>query len=215
MSRNEWESGEIKLSTKEFGAFRRDMITAHNARQIRLFEQAKQVYSQLKEIGAGKRGFDYHTAFERVPAFGYALGRDGYHEIFDAIFPTVKIDVGWTRSRKPKTPKKSQFVPLKQSADRIDVGGEAVIGFDKKRRVAVWSVSENNHSVERAREHAIGRAFFNRLGRVVWTRGTGGEIVGNDEYNQDNRESGGGSNYVTARYGVAEKQFKHSFAGRR
>jgi hypothetical protein len=214
MSRNEWERGEIKLSTKEFSSVRRDMIAAYNARQIRLFEQAKQVYSSLNDAGKGKRGFDYHTAFERVPAIVHTLnGRDGYHEIFASIFPSKLVEgKGWMHSSKPKAPKKNQFAPLKQSATVIPVGNEAGIGFKKDLRLVTWQVSENNHSVDRAREHKIGVAFFNRLSRVVWTRGTGGEIVGNDEYNQDSRESGGGSNYVTARYGVAEKTFKRSFA---
>jgi len=218
MSRNEWERGEIKLSTKEFGSVRRDLIAFYNARQTRLFEQAKQVYGSLKELGKGRRNFDYHAAFERVPAIAFTLnGRDGYHEIFDAIFPSKLVEgKGWMQSSKPKVPKKSQFAPLKQSATVIPVGNEAGIGFKKDLRLVIWQVSENNHSVERAREHAMGKAFFNRLGRVVWTRGTGGEIVGNDEYNQDSHENGGGANYVTARYGVADKQFKRSFsAGRR
>jgi hypothetical protein len=220
MSRSEWERGEIKLSTKEFGSVRRDLIASYNTRQTRLFERAKQVYTTLKLAGKGKRGFDFHTAYDTYMTAGdrYSspIDTDGYNEIHDAIFPAVQVEgKGWMQSTRPKAPKKNQFVPLKSNAYRIPVGNEAGIGFIKETRIVVWQVSENNHSVDRARSNAIGREFFNRLNRVVWTRGTGGEIVGNDEYNQDNRDSGGGANYVTARYGVAEKQFKQSFVGRR
>ena len=58
----------------------------------------------------------------------------------------------------------------------------------------------------------MGKAFFKRLAQVKWTNRTGGEIVGNDEYNEESRESGGGANYVTSRYGKADKEFKQSFA---
>jgi hypothetical protein len=221
MSRNEWESGEIKLSTKEFGSVRRDLIAVYNARQARLFSRAQHLYVNLKELGKGKRGYDYHASLENMLVNGsmrqYVSDVDGADEITDAIFPNKQVETEkgftWQRSRKPQAPKKNQFAPLKQSATVIPVGNEAGIGFKKDLRLVIWRVSENNHSVDRARSTAMGKEFFNRLSRVVWTRGTGGEIVGNDEYNQDSRENGGGSNYVTARYGVAEKQI-HRFSTR-
>lgn len=136
---------------------------------------------------------------------------DGADEIFDAIFPYQQVEgKGFVRSRKPKSPKRLQFKPLKMSANSIPVGHEAGIGFDRQRRVVTWEVGENNHSVERAHEHHTGKEFFRRLARVNWTRGTGGEIVGNDEYNRDNDNAGGGANYVTQRFGSAEKNFKRS-----
>src|SRR5271167_1744664 len=217
MSRSEWERGEIKMSVKEFGAVRRDMIAFHNQRQTALFESAKSLYTRIKEHGKGKRNFDFMEDFRTmVGTYEYRMSVEGADEIQNILFPYEKVEgKGYIQSRRPKNPQKKQFPMLKQNADRIDVGGEACIGFDKKRRVIIWSVSENNHSVERAHEHSTGREFFKRLSRVVWTRGTGGEIVGNDEYNEDNRESGGAANYTTHRFGVAEKQFKQSFAAAR
>lgn len=213
MSRNEWESGEIKLSTKEFGAFRRDMIRSYNEQQTQLFNLSSELYGRLKAAGKGRRNFDFQQELQNM---GQRIDSGSFHAIYDAIFPNKVVGaVGgqyqWRVSTKPSAPKKKSFAPLKQSATVIPVG-EAGIGFKKETRLVVWQVSENNHAVERAREHKMGVAFFNRLGRVVWTRGTGGEIVGNDEYNQDSRENGGGGNYVTARYGVAEKQFRKAFA---
>ena len=205
---------------KEFGAVRRDLITFHNERSAKLYSRAKSLYTTLKTSGKGKRGFDFHGALENMLNSNHSIYAtvsevDGYNEIFDSIFPNEKTDKGWTRSKRPKAPKRSQFAPLKMNSDRIPVGYEAGIGFDKTRRVIIWSVSENNHAVDRAHEHSVGREFFKCLSRVVWTRGTGGEIVGNDEYNQDARGAGEGSNYVTNRYGIAEKQFKQSFAATR
>jgi hypothetical protein len=215
MSKNCWERGEIKMSVKEFGAVRRDLIAFNNERQTRLFNRSKEIYTALKNAGAGKRGFDFHSAYNAIMTSNHSIyssvhDADGYDEIQDALFPYESSEHFTGRSRKPKAPKKNQFAMLKQNAEGINVGGEAGIGFNKKTRVITWGVSENNHAVERAREHAMGREFFKRMSRVVWTRSTGGTIWGNDEYNEDagRDHAGSGGSYVTARYGTADKAFK-------
>jgi hypothetical protein len=236
MSRNDWEHGSIKLSGKEFSSFRRDMIAFHNASQTRFHEKAQSVYTRLKTAGKGKRGYDFHTAFSlamvgasdealrvndaatynRTMSHNEAHDVEGYEEIQDAIFPYEHTDHFTGRSRKPKAPKKSAFKMLKQNADSIPVGHEAGIGFDRKTRTVRWSTGENNHAVERAHDHSTGKEFFKRLSRVNWTRGTGGEFIGNDEYNEDSGRNyaGSGGSYVTARFGVAEKAFKKSLGVR-
>jgi hypothetical protein len=180
MARNDWERGELKMSVKEFGSFRRDMIAFHNGQQTQFFTKAQEVYKALKSA----------------------------NEVKDVLFP-YDTKTG-TRSRRPKAPRKNAFKMLKQNAEGVPVGHEAGITFVKKLRTVIWSVYENNHAVENAHNHPTGKEFFRRLNRVEWTRGTGGEIVGNDEYNTDSREAGRGANYVTSRYGVAKKQFEQS-----
>ena len=48
------------------------------------------------------------------------------------------------------------------------------------------------------------------LGRLNWTRATGGVFSGNDEYNRD---SGSGGNYITAAYGPLGDADKAADAG--
>lgn len=214
------------MSVKEFGSFRRDMVAFYNGQQTQFFTRAKEVYTALKSASKGKRNFDFQSAFDlamlgmsettlqnsaafynaTVMRHGEPFEKAGYSEIKDALFPydakTHKM------SARPKAPKKSQFAPLKQNTDGMNVGHEAGISFVKKLRTVIWSVSENNNAVDHAHNHPVGKEFFRRMSRVVWTRGTGGQIVGNDEYNRESRHDGGGSNYVTNRYGIAEKQFR-------
>lgn len=68
-------------------------------------------------------------------------------------------------------------------------------------RTITWDTGENNNAVRDARESWLGKALFAALEKITWTRGTGGYGIGNDEHNRDSRYEGGGSNYVTFRYG--------------
>ncbi len=81
--------------------------------------------------------------------------------------------------------------------------GEPSIHFDKRK--VTWSVPENNHACDRARTHLLAREFFGLLETVTWTRGSGGDIVGNNEYARDSREEGGGGNYLVTHYGPDRK----------
>lgn len=86
--------------------------------------------------------------------------------------------------------------------------GDTSITVSRADRTVFWQVSENNRAVECAHEHPMGVAFFDILGSVRYTRGSGGVIVGNDEYNRDSVEVDGGGNYETCRFGPERKRKK-------
>jgi hypothetical protein len=81
------------------------------------------------------------------------------------------------------------------------VGSEATVSFDRDRSEVTWAVPDNNHAVENARDHPVAGRFFGAIAKVRWTRGTGGVLTGNDEYNRDNDYAGGGANYCTTAFG--------------
>jgi hypothetical protein len=86
----------------------------------------------------------------------------------------------------------------------IDMDDAAII-LDTGDCLASWDVPENNHACEHARAHPIAKAFFRALGQIEWSRGSGGVIVGNDEYNRDGRGLDDGGNYEVAYYGPPRK----------
>lgn len=136
----------------------------------------------------------------RRDRWGYDAGSDDDCNQVDVVkrmvFVYAKDERGWVdRSKKPKLvkPKKPKAIPLKETR-------YGNVSLDLKAREATWDVGENNHACESARNTAMGRAFFDALSRVTWTRGSGGKIVGNDEYNREGCDEGGG-NYVKDEYG--------------
>jgi hypothetical protein len=80
------------------------------------------------------------------------------------------------------------------------------IELNHDKRTVHWSVYEGNHACEEARRTPEARRLFKALDRIQWTRGSGGTIAGNDEYNQDCQDPGGGANYVVKYYGVPKKR---------
>lgn len=91
--------------------------------------------------------------------------------------------------------------PVVSGATLRFLAGESTIGFDRAQRTVTWDVPENNHACDGCRDHPVARSLFTALGRVCWTRGSGGDIVGNNEYSDEDRSVGGGGNYLVTRYG--------------
>lgn len=229
MSCYEWERGTIKLPSKAFPAFRKAINTAANTIATARYEDALRVFNALKDPATMRAAKDAVRAANktRAPKDRIKLNSVTTRVIFDAIndgWDSASVYGVLHRNRwqfrgvqttrmvgelgiferkdgkiklvKPKKPKK---LPLNTTSYRV--GSEADIVFDPKSKTVTWSVGENNHACDRAREHELGKAFFRELGRVEWTRGSGGKIVGNDEYNRDSRDEGGGGNILKDEFG--------------
>ena len=230
MSCSEWERGEIKLPAGVMKTVREAVVTAHNAVQERLLSVAGDVLTRVLAANKGKRNVEWTHAIDLACAT-VDEDQDGFHswDVVRLLMPTTRRPLPTTGDYKPKwqevkatKPAKPKRKNLNLLAKRAEVVGltDATIRFDKDGRTVVWTVSENNHACEHARAHPVARAFFSALDRVEWKRGSGGEIVGNDEYNQDNRSDGGGANYVKDRFGpkeakaAADKRFNYAMGWR-
>jgi len=219
MSKYEWERGTIKIPTKEWSKFRTALIKTHNELQLSKLEKAKRLHAKAKEAIKGKRGSKRQEALR---AF-----EDRHHRDYEVLHLVIghKID----REKRQNTlslkllPKKKDFKVLPTSKDATLDAGDGCIILRNKERTVTWDVGENNRACEDARSHPMGRKLFELLGRITWTRGSGGKIVGNDEYNRDSDYDGGGGNYVTAEFSQAaqkrEREARRSygsmFGGRR
>jgi len=199
MSCYQWESGEIKIPAADWSKFRTAIITCWNDHQLSLLEKAKALHAKVKAAAKGKRGKNRDEAIRK------ALGTE-----WD-LMPLV-IERSYDRDSRQETltlkglPKKKDLGLLPTSKDATLDVGDASVRLCNKTRTVSWDVGENNRACEHARETFLGKELFRLLARIEWTRGTGGKIVGNDEYNRDNRDCGGGGNYVTTEFSQAKQK---------
>ena len=195
MSRYEWERGTIKLPSKEYAKFRSDVIKKWNELEERRFQQACEIFDQVTKETKGKRNVDKPKLMRDRAAlkYGNSMNQDELHRLKQLL--TKQHD-------KPKLlrPKKKDL-DLKPISRQCSIpSDDGSITFHDKEKSVTWDVSENNHACETARATPIARYFFQRLSQITWTRGSGGTIVGNDEYNRESEYEGGGGNYTTASY---------------
>ena len=201
MSKYEWERGTIVIPAKEWVAFRKTVIKAWNASEEAKLETATRAYEAAKAAAKGKRGAKRSEAIEAAlrdacsryyRSYGYGGGR---REVDYELLYEVKHLVGDSKLTKPKK-KDLDILPISKSCQiRFD---DTRIALSNERRSVTWDVDENNRACETAHEHKVSKALFAALGRIKWTRGSGGRIYGNDEYN---RESYDGANYTVREYG--------------
>lgn len=221
MSRNEWEHGTLKLPTAEFARVRQAVETAERARKERVFTQTQAFWKGLtrkQQTDAGEyrkaaMAFTHRLYTDgEVQATGGWYGRPGRPAPNADIAFAVQSQLECACWRTPDGTTREQHSPRRVLQADMDYptnrtttfhDGGASLVFDRASSTVEWDVPENNHAVEHARATAMGRAFFGALETVQWTRGTGGWFTGNDEYNQEGREYGGGATYVTTGFGPA------------
>jgi hypothetical protein len=185
MSCDEWERGEWTLPKKEWAKFKKAVRAAWTSYMQMGYERAMAIHKKITGQGIKK---NVRRAIEEG-----AYGLDEYMQ-----WEVVRALTG--PKEKVYLPRKQQFPKANAKTMRFDMG-ECVLVLQEPRRVR-WHVGENNHARDRAHEIPFVNAFLRLINEVKWVRGTGGQIVGNDEYNRDNAYEGGGANYVIARHGL-------------
>lgn len=204
MSKYEWERGTIKIPSKEWPKFRTAVIKAWNASELDRLERAKRLHAEVSAKVKGKRGSKRQEVLARLYLDGF--GRDAY-DVRDLV-----VSCTWDDAKKRQVyklrgvPRKKDLEVLPTSKDATIHMPDASVTLSNKARSVTWDVPENNHAGEHARSHPVARKLFRLLDRMTWTRGSGGEIVGNDEYNREADYAGGGGNYVVAEYSAAAQK---------
>lgn len=208
MSCYNWESGEIKLSVKEWTRFKRDFREGYNKLQNAELVAATEHWDRYKTGPVPDLWRDHD----------FAIARQRFYMLWRRWKPSIKTpeDIvrnlgSWEERQLPRKPIRKDF-PLATNKQTVFNFDEATIQFDNDTRTVSYYSGDNNRQVEEARNHKVGRLFFRLLGQVQWTRGTGGKFIGNDEYNQDRNGEGEGGNYVTAEYGPNVNRGRYRFS---
>jgi hypothetical protein len=112
-------------------------------------------------------------------------------------------------TRAVRAPRKSALSPVPMSTQAFS-NGACSIRIDPATRTLHWDVDRSSHAVDRARDSYLGRALFQALAKVAWTRGTGGVFRSSDEYGEEAAmEHGGNPVNISSHFGpLGEKEFE-------
>ena len=186
-----WERGNIQLPKSKYAAIKKGFIASYNAYLLDQLERSKRLRDHVFAVNKGKRNVQWYYALQdNMSKFGVEW------DTLNKMIATINED-----GKKPSNLNKKLMNLANSKTTAFDVAGEGQITFINGDKSVVWYVEENNRSVDRCRESKVGELFFGMLRKIEWTRGSGGEIVGNDEYNQEDAHAGGGANYVTSSFG--------------
>lgn len=200
MSRYEEEHGRIVIPAAEWPKFKQKLRETHNTEQVLCLRLATDLHTKLVASGKGKRNFDFRRALQAlIDSEADRTSRGNRDRVWNLQYKLISPE------GKPRRPLQKDFPMANGTTRQFSAGeGHLRLSTDKERTVD-WDVPENNHACEYARESAMGKAFFTAIDRMNWTRGSGGTIVGNDEYNRDSEYEGGGANYRKEQYGPQYK----------
>lgn len=207
MSKYEWEKGTIALPTAAWAPFKKALHTGLNKLAEADYAVAMKLYDALVLLKKKTRGLDLRQALEaeldakdKSYSYGWATSTPKYP--FHCTDRNDMFDILLSKGDKPSLlkPQKKQF-PLVNSTTLSFHRSDCSVTLDNKSRTVTWNVPENNHASDYAHDTALGKITFQELGKVKWTRNTGGVIVGNDENNRDSESEDGGGNYVVYRFG--------------
>jgi len=186
MSCYEWSYGEIILPSSEFSRVRKAMQDAMHAKWKKAFEDSQRFWKSLTP----RQKSDWDEFRKALNARRFDL---------DTMW---LIDPGHRRQEKPRRVLQSDVDwPTNRTTEFHE--SDLSLSFKRETRTLVFSVGENNHAREHADNTALAKAFYEEMGKVRWTHGTGGVILGNDEYTRESGRAyeGGGGSYVVAAYG--------------
>lgn len=199
------QHGEIVLPSAEFAAVRQAVQKATHEHQTKVFDETQMFWKgltrkeQTDPAAYNKALQTYmdakHRQLHPLQASSF-WSRPAPAPFTEEFLDDVQWRLNLRYGAKPARVLKSDL-PFPTNRTTSFPAGEGSVEFDKDNNMVHWSTSENRGATERAHNSAAGKALFDRLNTVKWTRNTGGIIVGNDEYAQD----AGRSDECTVAYG--------------
>lgn len=199
MSCHEWENGTITLPTGYAPKLRAVLNAAANEHISRLTSETSQLWNHLKKIPVAKRhdSLRFSDAFLNVSDEAWFLIDQSRYA--DGKFVPKLAKPSASRIKASVVSRQTPWDdPQGKKLTVFTIGTSATITLDGNK--VIWDVPENNHACDYARGHSIAQALFGFLERVEWTSRSGGTITGNNEYNRDTYEGGGGANFVVQEY---------------
>lgn len=198
MSCYEWSHGEIILPSASFSPFRKAIQEAMHRKWKKAFDDSQRFWKSLTP----KQRSDWDEFRRALNSARFDLDTmwliDPQKRGMEKPRRVLQSDIDWPTNRT------TEFHESDLS-----------LAFNRQTRTVTFSVMENNHAREHADNTVLARAFYEQIAKVRWTHGTGGVVLGNDEYNRESgyEVEGGGGSYVVAAYGYIGAKEAPTHAG--
>lgn len=186
MSRYEWSYGHIVLPSAAFSSVRKACQEAMHAKWKKAFDDSQRFWKGLTP----RQKADWDEFRRALNSARFDL---------DTMW---LIDPQNRRQEKPRRVLQSDIDwPTNRTTEFHE--SDLTLTFKRETRTLTFEVSENNHARDYADATTLAHTFYEEMAKVHWTHGTGGVILGNDEYNRESgyENEGGGGSYVVAAYG--------------
>lgn len=194
MSVHQGEGGLIQLPSDQATAIRHAFVARHNAISDKAWDAAKNIWDQATPAQRGDRRYLQEklesTLTPRYNAWNYRQPEDSAAKAESLRRAEELLGVGeYGYHSKPKAPQKKNLSVVGKTHTRFDSPYGSVT-FDTKKNTLSWEAG-GNHGVDEAHTEWAWEALNSELGKVRWTRGSGGVIDGYDEYRPESRASAG------------------------
>lgn len=224
MSCNAWQDGSIKLPTAEVKKVRDGIRSVVVDTQTLFYNKAQEFWKSLTP----KQKRDSKAYTDALNAFLYPSGTTYDYRIKPTLgipenrvkdFHDLMTWYGLQHTNGVSTPKRIQkpdviklYGKVTGANFTIDLGSTG--GRIQFTGRTISYSADDNHGCDAPYNHFIAKTLWSALDRVNWTRGSGGQIRGNDEYNEDSGRdyAGGGGSYVVNEWGPKIKKFTPSYA---
>lgn len=205
-----WEHGTIELPSAEVAGLKRALRTASNELREAVKERAESIHREVMDKRSTRSVKFYRETLREMQ-----YGDSGPHRrqlsdrdltvratAISAISLVLDVD---GKVRKPTDADIERVLPKATNRTTvfpvISPRGYPEASISIEGRTLTWDVPENNHSTDDAERSVLHGVLFGALDRIEWTRGSGGTIWGNDEYNEsDHSPYGRGPDYVVRKY---------------
>jgi hypothetical protein len=192
MSCYEWEHGKIKLPSGYAPKLRAALSNEVDRQAAKLRAETDRAWNAVKKFSGKKRESEFQKMlWSHTPTLS---------EEASSLMSRWDWQKKTSIVHRPSNEEIKKSLVSRYNGNQVfHCGSDATITL--KGNAVEWSVPENNHATEHAREHALASTLFGFLSRVQWTARSDGEIVGNNEYSREDNSLGGGGNYLVDRYG--------------
>ena len=194
MSVHQAESGTIQLPSDQATAVRHRFVARHNLISEKAWDAAKNIWDRATDEQRRDRRYLQDklesTLTPRYNAWTYRQPEDSAAKVEALRRAEDLLGVGEDDyNSKPRAPQKKNLSVVGKTHTHFE-GPYGSVTFDTKKNTLEWE-ADGNHGVEEAHAEWVWEAMHAELGKVRWTRGSGGVIDGYDEYRPEPRASAG------------------------